>query len=182
MGLVFTERSRRFIDIASAAIITRELPPFIASVALFMDPDPSHVHDVVQAISPDLLQFHGQESAAFCRQFGRPYVKAIATAGVESVSGAIAEYAGARAVLLDSHAPGEPGGSGRGIDWHGLDGDLPARWILAGGLEPGNVREAVQRLRPYAVDVSSGVESAPGIKDPERIKAFIDEVRHADHG
>lgn len=181
VGLVFIERSGRFIDIGSAAIITRELPPFIASVALFMDPDASYVHDVVRAVSPDLLQFHGQESPSFCRQFGRPYIKALATSGVASVAQGIAAYAGARAVLLDSHAPGELGGTGREIDWQAMTADLPSRWILAGGLRPGNVRAAVNRLRPFAVDVSSGVETAPGHKDSDLIKEFINEVRHADN-
>jgi phosphoribosylanthranilate isomerase len=133
------------------------------------------VRAVLQAVPLSLLQFHGREEAAFCRQFGLPYVKAI-SAGLTSIREAEGLYADAAGILVDSHRPGGPGGTGRAVDWAKLRaGRLPL--ILAGGLTPDNVARAVREVRPWAVDVSSGVESAPGVKDVDAIRRFIEEAK-----
>jgi phosphoribosylanthranilate isomerase len=134
---------------------------------------------VVEAVQPDLLQFHGREPESFCVAFGLPYLKTVPMSGVEPSMFA-AGYPQAAGFLLDSHAPGQPGGSGQGFDWARAPKRLGAPLILAGGLTPGNVTEAVRQVRPYAVDVSSGVESAPGIKDAALMAAFVKGVQRGD--
>ncbi len=175
IGLVFVDASPRAVDLQTANEISRALPPFTLRVGLFMDPSVERVRAVLDALDLDRLQFHGSEPAAFCEQFGRPYIKAMAMGGAEPPD--FSAHANASALLLDSHAPGEPGGTGRAFDW--ARRQTPARaWILAGGLNPGNVRQAVLRLQPPAVDVSSGVEASPGIKDDSLVRRFIEEARH----
>lgn len=176
IGLVFYQRSPRNIGIDDAATIARAVPPFVTRVALFKDADRQLVDAVLASVDIDLLQFHGSESPAYCEAFGRPYIKAIGLKGVDNMAATIADaeqaFKSARALLLDGHAPGEDGGSGEALDWSALaSGSKPV--ILAGGLNPDNVRHAVELVRPFAVDVSSGVESSPGIKDPDRVTAFI---------
>lgn len=184
VGFVLVPRSPRFISPEAAAIIRRLLPPFVGSVALLMDASAEDVEHALRVLRPDLLQFHGNETPAFCRAAGHPYLKAVAMdAGGEGVDlAAVAtRYADAAGLLLDGHAPGEMGGSGRRVDLEQATAPRSGPpLVLAGGLRPDNVAEAVRRLRPWAVDVSSGVESAPGIKDAGLMKAFIDEVRRAD--
>ena len=182
IGLVFTARSKRRVALEQAQVIRRALPPFVDAVALFMDDEVALVEQVIAAVQPDLLQFHGDETDAWCARFGRPYLKAIAMGGGAGALPRLQEYPRAAALLLDGHAAGEAGGSGKAFDWSLLPGDLAQPVILAGGLHAGNVGVAIRIARPWAVDVASGVESAPGIKDAGRLRDFIAAVRAADEG
>lgn len=181
LGFVFTRRSRRFIEPAAAAAIRAALPPFVGTVALFMDDTAAWVDTVTRTFSPDLLQFHGAEDASFCTGFARPYLKAVAMATVEDVGAYLEGYPTAAGFLCDAHASGEAGGTGQRFDWSRLHG-LQRRIVLAGGLAPENVAAAVRQTRPWAVDVSSGIETAPGIKDDAKMQAFVAAVRAADFG
>jgi phosphoribosylanthranilate isomerase len=175
IGLVLTEQSKRYVNVDQALEICRALPPFVSRVGLFMDQDAGLIHDILTQIPLDCLQFHGRETARFCRQFNRPWIKALAMAGHQPPD--FAAFETADALLLDSHVHGQPGGTGVPFEWGGFDPpDRP--WILAGGLNPENVALACRQLQPHAVDVSSGVEEQPGIKDHQRMKAFIKAVRH----
>ncbi len=175
IGLVFTPISRRHVSVKQAVALCRALPPFVTRVGLFMDQEADSIGSVLRQVPLDCLQFHGGETAEFCRQFERPWIKALAMAGEGRVD--FAAFDAADALLLDSHAPGQAGGTGQTFDWSAFrPPDRP--WILAGGLNPDNVVLACRQLQPHAVDVSSGVEEQPGIKDQERMKAFIEAVRH----
>jgi len=170
IGLVFVAASKRFVSPVEAGNIAGALPPFIGRVGLFMDPSVEAVESVLASVSLNWLQFHGDESDAFCRQFGLPWIKAIAMGGDQPQDPG--DYPGADALLLDSHAVGHVGGSGQTFDWSTLP-SLEKPWVLAGGLRPDNVAGAVRSLRPHAVDVSSGVERRPGIKDGNLLREFI---------
>lgn len=176
IGLVFHEDSPRAIAIEHAAPIAKALPPFISRVALFLDADAGDVRRVIEQVDIDLLQFHGQESAGYCRQFARPYMKAVPM-GEPTIDLAAwaADFHDARALLLDAHRAGEAGGQGAQFAWDGeLAGTSSMPLVIAGGLSPDNVGAAITRFAPFAVDVSSGVESAPGIKDSTKMRAFVD--------
>jgi phosphoribosylanthranilate isomerase len=176
LGFVFAPRSRRVLDPDAAAALARRVPPFISRVGLFMDQDFEQVRRILDQVPLSLLQFHGGEDAAFCRRFGLPYIKALAMGSAPSLALVARSFDDAAGLLLDSHRSGETGGTGRTFDWAGIpDLDLPL--ILAGGLTPDNVRQAVRQVRPWAVDVSSGVEDAPGIKNAEKMKIFISEAK-----
>lgn len=179
VGFVFAAGSPRFIAPAAAAMIRGRLPPLIHTVALFRNADPQFVQEVLAACEPHLLQFHGEETRAFCESFGRPYLRAVPMRTPQDLARWSAEFAGAAALLLDGHASGEAGGQGRAFDWSALP-PWAKPIILAGGLTPDNVAGAVRQVRPYGVDVSSGIEAAPGIKDPERMQRFIEQVQEAD--
>lgn len=179
IGLVFTARSARRISVAQARRIRLALPPFVSAVALFMDDDEALVHEVIDAVQPDLLQFHGQESDAWCARFGRRYLKAIAMGEGAAALGRLHDYPQAAGLLLDGHGLGEAGGSGRTFDWSQMPRDLTQPLILAGGLTAGNVAQAIRTSRPWAVDVASGIEISPGIKDAAKMAALIDAVRSA---
>jgi phosphoribosylanthranilate isomerase len=179
IGLVFHARSPRHVQAVQAAAIVRELPPFITVVALFLDAAADEVHAVLRTVPVDLLQFHGREAPEFCRQFARPYLKAIGMgAGLNAAMMLAAQYPDAAGLLVDSHPPGAAGGTGETFAWQTLP-VLPRPLVLAGGLTPDNVAAAITVVRPWAVDVSSGVESAPGIKDEGKMAAFIQEARRA---
>lgn len=180
IGLVFTARSKRQTTPARAREIVAALPPFVATVALFMDDDADRVRQVIDEVQPSLLQFHGGETDGWCMQFGRPFLKAIAMGEGAAALPRLREYPRAAALLLDGHGFGEAGGNGKAFDWSLLPHELAQPMILAGGLHAGNVADAVRLLRPWAVDVASGVESSPGIKDPDKLAAFIHAVRAAD--
>ncbi|WP_038054286.1 phosphoribosylanthranilate isomerase [Thioalkalivibrio sp. ALJ1] len=180
IGLVLHPASRRFVEPAQAALISAALPPFVTTVGLFVDPDASRVEAVLQAVALDCLQFHGQEAPAFCAGFGRPYLKAIAMGEGQDPRPHMDEHPDAQGFLLDSHGAGRSGGSGHRFDWGLVPGALERPWLLAGGLDADSVREALEHLRPYGVDVSSGVESAPGIKDSRRMQAFVGAVRQCE--
>lgn len=179
IGLVFYPKSPRFISASQAANICRHLPAFVTSVALFKDADAETVQQVLEQVPVDLLQFHGSESADFCRQFDRPYIKALGMAGESVVPKRVDAYHDARGLLLDGHAPGAAGGSGESFEWSLIPADVDYPLILAGGLDAANVAEAIRVVRPYAVDVSSGVESGKGIKDATLVTAFMNSVRQA---
>ncbi len=180
IGLVFTARSRRCVAIDRARAIREAMPPFVDVVALFMDDDRALIEDVLLAVRPDYLQFHGREPAADCRVHGKPYLKAVAMGGGVSVDRGLDAYPDATALLLDGHAPGEGGGRGTVFDWSRIPVGGKQPLVLAGGLHADNVGEAIARVRPWAVDVASGIESAPGIKDPAAMRRFLAAVRQAD--
>ena len=180
IGLVFAARSRRQVTLARAREIVAALPPFVATVALFMDDEAQRVRQVLDEVRPTLLQFHGNENDYWCVQFGRPFLKAIAMGEGAAAITRLHDFPHAAGLLLDGHAEGEAGGSGKVFDWALLPEGLAQPVILAGGLHAGNVGAAVRAVRPWAVDVASGVESAPGIKAPDRLEAFIRAVRAAD--
>ena len=182
IGLVFTARSKRRVSLAQAREIVDALPPFVTTVALFMDDDAGLVQEVLDEVRPALLQFHGSERDPWCMQFDRPFLKAIAMGEGAAALPRLRDYPHAAGLLLDGHGFGEAGGSGKAFDWSLPPADLTQPLILAGGLDPVNVGAAVRRVRPWAVDVASGIESAPGIKDPARMAAFVRAVREADAG
>jgi phosphoribosylanthranilate isomerase len=179
VGLVFYPQSPRYLAAERALGIRDALPPFVQTVALFVNPDAAQVAQVIGRVRPGLLQFHGDETPAFCAQFGMPYIKAARVRlGVDLLE-YLRPFSGAAAWLLDSYVE-EYGGVGESFDWSLAPQRLERPLILSGGLERGNVAEAIRRVRPWGVDVSSGVESAKGIKDAAKIAAFIEEVRNAD--
>lgn len=180
VGLVFAERSPRRVDLAQAVAIARTLPPFVATVALFVNPDPAEVATVVRELRPGLVQFHGEEAATFCSSFGVPYLKAIRVRPDTDLLQCASDFADAAGLLLDAFTPDAHGGTGHRFDWSLIPTGLPLPVVLAGGLDAGNVAEAVRGVRPWAVDVSSGVEAAKGIKDAAKIAAFIKEVENVD--
>jgi len=180
IGLVFHGASPRNVDVAQAAAICAALPPFVTSVGLFVDAAEADVTAVLQKVPLDLLQFHGDESAEYCRGFSRPYIKAVRMADGIDLQAVVAEYADACGLLLDSFQKGVAGGTGHTFDWERIPQGLELPLILAGGLSPDNVTEAVLRVHPWAVDVSSGVEAEKGIKDADKIIAFMRGVEIAD--
>jgi len=191
VGFVFWPGTPRVVAARQARAIAAALPPFVTIVALFVDPDPEHVRATLAAVSVDLLQFHGREPPELCRAFGRPYVKAVPVGDGAGGTGLLeyaARYPDACGLLFDAPPTGRlPGGTGQTFDWAALPKDLSRPLILSGGLNAGNVGEAIRRVRPWAVDVSSGVEAIGadgkplrGVKDAARIAAFIEEARNAD--
>ena len=182
IGLVFYPPSPRYVSTERAVEVRDALPPFVQTVALFVNPDAAQVAQVIGRVRPAMLQFHGEETPGFCAQFGTPFVKSYRVRSGVAAGGDALEYLRpflqAAAWLFDSHVP-EYGGVGESFDWSLVPAtDKPV--ILSGGLSRENVAEAVRRVRPWGVDVSSGVESAKGIKDAAKIAAFIAEVRNAD--
>ena len=179
VGFVFYAKSPRAVTPARAAALMRVLPPFVTSVALFVDADVAAVKHTMAMARADLLQFHGDESPAYCRQFGVPYLKALRVRpGVDLLQYA-RDYHDAKALLLDAYVEGTPGGTGATFDWALIPKNLPLPVVLSGGLTPENVTVAIKAVRPWAADVSSGVESARGIKDAAKIAAFVTGVRNA---
>ncbi|KVW99436.1 phosphoribosylanthranilate isomerase [Thiobacillus denitrificans] len=173
LGFVFYEKSPRHVTIETAAALLRELPPFVQSVGLFVNAEPAFIESVLQAVPLDLLQFHGDETPIDCARYGRPYIKAVRVNRDTDLLKYAADFDAARGLLLDAWVPGVPGGTGERFDWRLIPPDLPKLVILSGGLTPDNVAEAVQGVRPWAVDVSSGVEAIKGIKDAHKIAQFI---------
>jgi phosphoribosylanthranilate isomerase len=180
IGMVFTPRSRRCVAVERARAIRSAVPPFVDVVALFMDDERAWIEEVIARVQPDFLQFHGSESPAECASYGRPYLKAIAMGEGAGALERLGDYADARALLLDGHGLGEAGGGGQTFDWSLIPAGGRQPLILAGGLDPSNVARAIAVARPWAVDVSSGIESSPGVKDPAAMRAFIDAVQQAD--
>jgi phosphoribosylanthranilate isomerase len=183
IGLVFYSKSPRFVSTTQAAEINQVVPAFVSTVALFRDADEAYIQSVLEQVDIDLIQFHGSEHAGFCEQFDRPYIKALGMKSAECdsdyLNDQILKYSSAKAVLLDGHAPGEAGGTGEAFDWTAIGSvsrSTGTAIILAGGLSPENVRHAIETVKPYAVDVSSGVESSPGIKSKDKVSAFMREI------
>ncbi len=180
IGLVFYPPSPRAVTPAQAADIVRALPPFVTTVGLFVNATPEAIAEAADAAALDLLQFHGDEPPEACTGHGRPWIKALRMAPELDVAAEARCYAGARGLLLDAYRPGVPGGTGETFDWARIPAGLSLPLILAGGLTPENVAAAVRQVRPWAVDVSGGVEAEKGIKDAAKVAAFIDEVRRVD--
>lgn len=180
VGLVFYPKSPRYVTPGKAAGIIRALPPFITTVGLFVNSSAEEVRSALQQAPVQLLQFQGDETPEFCRQFKLPYVKAVRVKPGTDLLQYARDYHDAKALLLDAYIEGLHGGSGVAFDWSLIPRELPLPVILSGGLTVDNVMDAVRRVRPSAVDVSSGVESAKGVKDAARISAFIKGVRNAD--
>lgn len=180
IGLVFYARSPRAVGIEQARAIVRALPPFVTTVGLFVDAPPTEIRAVLQAVPLAALQFHGDECGADCGAFDRLYLKAIAMRPGIDVAAYARAYPDAAGFLLDTHKDGVAGGTGETFDWAQVPRDFARPVILAGGLNADNVAVAIRRLRPYGVDVSSGVELSKGIKDAARIGAFITEVQRGD--
>lgn len=178
IGLVFYPPSPRAVTIAQAQDAIAGLAPFVSVVALFVDPDKELVSQCLDALSIDIIQFHGNESPDFCVQFGKPYIKAIRMQPETDLVQLAKQYDSARALLLDTYQPGVPGGTGQTFDWS-LIAEIDKPVILAGGLEADNVKQAIQQVRPFAVDVSGGVEAEKGIKSHDKISAFMREVSNA---
>lgn len=180
IGLVFYPPSPRAVGVAVAQAVLRGLPPFVTVVGLFVDPREDEVRGVLDQVPLDLLQFHGEEPPEFCAAYGRPWIKAIRMREGVDLWSLRRRYAGAQALLLDAHQPGVAGGTGICFDWARIPPGLGGEIILAGGLTPETVAAAIRAVRPYAVDVSGGVESAKGVKDPAKMAAFLREVRQGD--
>ena len=176
LGFVFYPPSPRAVSVEQAQALVASVPAFVTRVGLFVDADAADVHRTLELTGLDLLQFHGDESPAYCRQFKRPYIKAVRVKpGLDLVQYA-EMYADAAGLLLDAYVPGVPGGTGEQFDWALIPKQLSLPVILAGGLEAGNVGNAIAQVRPWAVDVSGGVEASKGIKDDQKICAFINAV------
>lgn len=173
LGFVFYEKSPRNLSIEAAAKLVRALPPFVQSVGLFVNADTAFIRRVLDAVPLDLLQFHGDETAADCVRHGRPYIKAIRVTADTDLLKCAADFETACGLLLDAYVHGVPGGTGESFDWKLIPSTLPKPIVLSGGLTPANVATAVQQVHPWAVDVSSGVEAAKGIKDPHHVAQFI---------
>ena len=180
IGLVFYPPSPRAVSVERAAAIVRQLPPFVTTVGLFVNAEAELIARVVDEVGVDLLQFHGQECPDYCAQHRRPWIRAVSMKPGTDLAGMQRQFSAGRGLLLDAYRPGIPGGTGETFDWDRIPSTLGSRIVLAGGLTPDNVADAVRRVRPYGVDVSGGVEAAKGIKDPQKIKAFIEEVSSAE--
>ncbi len=181
IGLVFYPPSPRHLNLSRAQHIADQLPPFISIVGLFMNPDMNQVHDIIDNVRIDMLQFHGNEPADFCEMFSKPYFKAIAMSGDQKIDfqQIEREYTSSTAFLLDSHSKGKGGGTGETFDWLKMPDNVEKPLILAGGLTSENVQSGIEKTCPYAVDCSSGVESSPGIKDHRKIRKFVENVAYA---
>lgn len=180
LGFVFYPPSPRAVEVAQAASIVAALPPFVTSVALFVNADAQAIAEVVSQVRIDLIQFHGNECPEYCAQHGRPWIKAVRMRADADLAREIVTYRQAQALLLDAYRPGMPGGTGETFDWSRIHATQARRIVLAGGLDADNVARAITQVRPYAVDVSGGVEATRGIKDPNKIAQFMQAVRSGD--
>lgn len=181
VGLVFAPKSPRCLTVETARTISQALPPFVCRTGVFQDLPADEMEKLLAAVHLDLLQFHGDESAAYCARWQRPWIKAVPMASGAPAASFWCDFAGASGFLFDAHQSGESGGKGELFDWSKLPAQVPAPVILAGGLTPENVFAAIRATSPYAVDVSSGVESSPGIKDENKIAEFIAQVKRAEY-
>ena len=179
LGFVLYEPSPRYVSALRAGQLLAETPAFVTTVGLFVDAEAEFVNASLELAPFDLLQFHGDESPEYCRSFARPYMKAIRVRSEQDIQQAIKDYPDAAALLLDAYVENLPGGTGQAFDWR-LIPEMDMPWVLAGGLTPENVANAVNQVKPYAVDISGGVEQAKGIKDREKIQKFISEIRNVE--
>ncbi|HHJ80866.1 MAG TPA: phosphoribosylanthranilate isomerase [Candidatus Tenderia electrophaga] len=173
IGLVFYDKSPRAVTPNQAAEIVAALPAFVTAVGLFVDPESISVETVLAQVPLDLIQFHGNETPAQCRRFGRPYLKAIRMRDGIDLPTEQRRFSDARGLLLDTYQPGVPGGTGEAFEWDRVPECLAASIVLAGGLTPDNVAAAIKQVRPYAIDVSGGVEASKGIKDAAKMADFF---------
>lgn len=179
LGFVFYEASPRYVSVKSAADICRNLPPFVSKVGLFVNAEASTVQSVIDEVGLDLLQFHGDEQEKTCVKYKVPYIKAIRIRGQNDFSQAEQQFHSSLGILVDTYKPGIPGGTGESFDWSLLPEKRSKPLILAGGLNENNVYQAIQSVRPYAVDVSGGVEQAKGKKNHNTVTQFLNEVSRA---
>jgi phosphoribosylanthranilate isomerase len=180
LGFVFYAGSPRHVSAETVDAIVRGLPPFVTSVGLFVNARPDEVKAVLATVPLDLLQFHGDEDLSYCASFARPFLKAVRVGPKTDLLECSRTFAGARGLLLDAHVEGSYGGTGQTFDWQRIPEALREHIVLSGGLTPQNVHDAIKAVKPWAVDVSSGVEASKGIKDAEKIRQFISEVKRAD--
>ncbi len=176
IGLEFYPKSPRAVTVLQARAIIAALPPFITTVGLFVNASRCELNETLDAVALDMLQFHGDETPEECDGYHRPYIKALRVKAGDDIAGVCRTYRNARGVLLDTYVEGVPGGTGETFDWALIPDDLDKPVILAGGLTSANVAQAIAQVRPYAVDVSGGVEKSKGIKDREKIRAFMSAV------
>ncbi|QVM92974.1 phosphoribosylanthranilate isomerase [Pseudomonas entomophila] len=179
IGFVFYAKSPRAVDVRQARAIISQLPPFVTTVGLFVNASRCELNEILEVVPLDLLQFHGDETPADCEGYHRPWIKALRVRPGDDLQAACKHYAGASGILLDAYVPGVPGGTGESFDWSLIPQHLSKPIILAGGLSADNVAEAIRQVRPYAVDVSGGVELQKGIKDAAKINAFMRAVKQA---
>lgn len=176
LGFVFYGPSPRAVTIEQAATIVRQLPPFINVVGLFVNADADFIHAVSSRVGLDLIQFHGDESPEYCESFNQDYIKAVRVKKDSDLIQCALAFKAAKGLLLDAYAKGVPGGTGEVFDWGLIPNDLPLPVILAGGLNAENVRNAISQVKPFAVDVSGGVEATKGIKDQAKMEAFVSQA------
>lgn len=179
LGFVFYPGSPRHVTAAQAQAIVAQLPPFVTAVGLFVNATQAFVDDVLAEVPLDILQFHGDETPAYCQQFQRAYIKAVRVDGMAAITQAMADYPDARALLFDAHVAGSFGGTGQAFDWTLLPNTLNVPWVLSGGLNVSNIEGAVLATQAQAVDVSSGVEREKGLKCPEKMAEFIRGAKRA---
>ncbi|MBA1202175.1 phosphoribosylanthranilate isomerase [Pseudomonas capeferrum] len=179
LGFVFYARSPRAVEARQVRDIIAALPPFVTTVGLFVNASRCELNEILEVVPLDLLQFHGDEAPADCEGYHRPWIKALRVRPGDDLEAACRLYAGASGILLDTYVAGVPGGTGEAFDWSLVPARLSKPIILAGGLTAGNVGDAIRQVRPFAVDVSGGVEQAKGIKDPAKVEAFVHAVRQA---
>lgn len=176
IGLVFYQPSPRHVEIEQACSIAQALPAFVTKTALFVNPDKEYVKAVLEQVQIDLLQFHGDETPEFCQQFGVPYMKAVRMQASTDLEQIAEQYAAACGILLDAYKPGVPGGTGEQFNWEWVPKDFSKPIILAGGLSAENIKQAIDTVKPWAVDVSGGVEARKGIKSTDKVSLFMQQV------
>ncbi|MDH0748091.1 phosphoribosylanthranilate isomerase [Pseudomonas sp. GD03842] len=179
IGFVFYSRSPRAVTIEQAQAIIAQLPPFVSTVGLFVNEDRESLEALLEAVPLDLIQFHGDETPEQCEGYLRPWIKALRVQAGDDIAASCDLYHKASGILLDTYVAGVPGGTGEAFDWALIPNHLSKPIILAGGLTSANVAQAIAQVRPYAVDVSGGVERAKGLKDHDKIRAFMSAVHGA---
>ena len=179
LGFVFYKESPRYIALDAFKVIVKELPPFVTKTGLFVNADPAEIKEAIQSGLVNVLQFHGDETPDFCRQFNFPYIKAVAVSSSVDLIQYAKDFHDAEALLLDAYHEHLKGGTGQTFDWNLIPQSLSKPIVLAGGLTVDNVKEAIKKVKPYAVDVSGGVEESKGIKNSLKIQAFIKETQDA---
>ena len=179
LGFVFYKESPRYIALDAFKVIVKELPPFVTKTGLFVNADPAEIEEAIQSGLVNVLQFHGDETPDFCRQFNFPYIKAVAVSSSVDLIQYAKDFHDAEALLLDAYHEHLKGGTGQTFDWNLIPQSLSKPIVLAGGLNVDNVKEAIKKVKPYAVDVSGGVEESKGIKNSLKIQAFIKETQDA---
>lgn len=180
IGFVFYEKSKRNITLEDAKTIRAQLPPFVSIVALVVDAEPDFVRKLIVEVQPTLIQFHGNETDAFCQQFNIPYIKALRVESKHQLEKDIIQFPNAKALLLDAYVPNQPGGTGTQFNWSWIPSQCTQPIVLAGGLTSDNVTSAILQTQPFAVDVSGGIEDQPGKKSLHKMEAFVNAVAKAD--